>query len=70
MKHREYKRIVPEAEKAVLFIHGIISTPNHFKDFVELVPCNISVFNLLLDGHGKAVNDFARSSMKKWERSI
>ena len=70
MKHREYKRIVAKDEKAVLFIHGIISTPNHFRDFVALVPDNMSVFNLLLDGHGKAVNDFARSSMKKWEAQV
>ena len=70
MKHKEYKRIVAGAEKAVLFIHGIISTPNHFRDFIPLIPDNISVYNLLLDGHGKAVNDFARSSMKKWEKQV
>ena len=67
MKHKEYKRIVPEAETAVLFIHGIAGTPNHFKDFLPLVPKEFSVYNLLLDGHGGKTEDFSKTSMKKWE---
>lgn len=68
--HKEYKRIVPNADTAVLFIHGIIGTPNHFTDFVRLVPDEISVYNVLLDGHGKDVATFAKTSMKKWEAQI
>lgn len=70
MKHKEYKRIVPEAETAVLFIHGIAGTPNHFKDFLPLVPKEFSVYNILLDGHGGKTEDFSKTSMKKWKNQV
>ena len=70
MKHKEYKRIVPEAETAVLFIHGIAGTPNHFKDYLPLVPKEFSVYNILLDGHGGKTEDFSKTSMKKWENQV
>ena len=68
--HKEYKRIAEHSDKAILFIHGILGTPNHFRAFVPLVPENITVYNLLLDGHGKGVRDFSRTSMKKWEAQV
>ncbi len=68
--HSEYKRIVENAEKAILFIHGIVGTPNHFKTLVSLVSEDVSVHNVLLDGHGKDVKDFAKTSMKNWEAQI
>ncbi len=70
MEHKEYKRIVQDADVAILFIHGIVGTPNHFKDFVSLVPQSLSVCNLLLDGHGKDPRDFSKSSMAKWEAQV
>ena len=70
MEHREWKRIVPASDTAVLFIHGIAGTPNHFSDFVELVPENLSVWNLLLDGHGKGAVEFSKTSMKRWETQV
>lgn len=69
MKHREYIRRVAGAKCAVLFIHGIVGTPNHFREAIplmELVPENWSVHNLLLPGHGGTVKDFGASSMKAW----
>lgn len=69
MKHKETIRIVPGAKNAVLFIHGIVGTPNHFVGGVpilEWMPENWSVHNLLLPGHGRNVEDFANSSMKQW----
>lgn len=68
--HREYRHIVPGANKAILFVHGIVGTPNHFQSFVELVPAHISVYNMLLDGHGKGVRDFSRTSMEKWKTQV
>jgi len=68
--HKEYKRIAEGANKAVLFVHGIVGTPNHFKAFVPLVPENISVYNILLDGHGKGVKDFSKTSMEKWKKQV
>ena len=69
MKHEEMIRIVPGAKTAVLFIHGICGTPNHFVGGVpmmEWIPEDWSVHNLLLPGHGGTVGDFANSSMKQW----
>ena len=70
MEHKEYKRISDNSNTAILFIHGIVGTPNHFNEFVSLVPKSISVYNLLLDGHGKGVKDFSKTSMKKWEMQV
>ena len=70
MEHKLYKRIIPGAHTAVLFIHGIAGTPNHFEPFLPLVPAGFSVCNLLLDGHGKGVEDFANTSMDKWEAQV
>lgn len=73
MQHQEYVRILPEADTAVMFIHGIVGTPNHFRDLiplVELVPESWSVYNVLLDGHGGSVDEFAATSMKKWKTQV
>ena len=70
MEHKEYIRIVQDSNIAVLFIHGIVGTPNHFNEFVSLVPESFSVYNLLLDGHGKSVKDFSKTSMKRWEAQV
>lgn len=70
MKHREQVRIVPGADAAVLFLHGILGTPNHFVTqipLVDLVPETISVYNVLLPGHGDTVEGFSHSSMKQWK---
>lgn len=68
--HKPYKRIAEHADKAILFIHGIVGTPNHFAPFLKLAPPNMSIHNILLDGHGKDVLDFAQTSMKKWEAQV
>ncbi len=70
MAHETYTRLVPGADTAILFIHGILGTPNHFADFLPLVPESASVVNLLLDGHGAGVREFSRTSMKKWETQV
>ncbi len=70
MEHKEYIRICDGATTAILFIHGIVGTPNHFSDFIPLIPDNFSVYNLLLDGHGKGVKDFSKTSMKQWEAQV
>ncbi len=70
MIHQEYSRILPDSKTVVVFIHGIVGTPNHFKDLVPLVPEEFSVCNMLLDGHGKGVKEFAKTSMKKWKNQV
>lgn len=73
MPHHEDICLVPGADTAVLFIHGICGTPAHFRELiplVEQVPENWSVYNLLLDGHGGSVKDFGFSSMEKWKGKV
>ena len=68
--HSEYIRRIDGAKCAVLLIHGILSTPKFFRDFVKLIPQNISVYNILLDGHGGKVEDFSATSMQKWKEQV
>ena len=68
--HKEYIRVAENADIAVLFIHGIVGTPNHFKAFLPKVPESMSVYNMLLDGHGKGVRDFSKTSMEAWEGQV
>lgn len=73
MSHKPTIRIVPGADTAVLFLHGILGTPRHFQKILpleSLVPEEWSVCNILLDGHGKGVEDFSHSSMKKWKEQV
>ena len=73
MLHEEYIRMTPGADTAVLFIHGIVGSPNHFVTqipLVDLVLEDWSVYNLLLDGHGMGVEDFSKTSMKKWKEQV
>ena len=70
MQFTPYYRPVAGADTAALFIHGIVGTPAHFQDLLPLIPDNWSIFNLLLDGHGKNVEDFSRTSMKKWRAQV
>ena len=34
------------------------------------MPDSYSVYNIILDGHGKSVGDFAKTNMKKWEKQV
>lgn len=71
--HEEYFRPVPGTDTAVLFIHGIVGTPNHFRDLIPLVdqvPQEWAVYNVLLPGHGGTVSDFGKSSMKQWKKYV
>ena len=70
MAHQEIIRIVPNSRYAVLMLHGILGTPDHFRELVPLIPDSWSVHALLLDGHGGAVEDFSRTSMKKWKAQV
>lgn len=70
MPHREYIREVPGSRQALLLIHGILGTPRHFDSLIPLIPADWSVYNILLDGHGGKVEDFSRTSMKKWKAQV
>ncbi len=70
MNHQPYVRIVPGAGTAILMIHGIIGSPDHFDPFLPLVPADWSIYNILLEGHGKGVDEFAASSMAQWKSQV
>lgn len=67
MPHREYIKKQDGADCAVLFIHGILSTPRYFDPFLSAVPEGWDIYSILLDGHGGTVGDFSRTSMEKWQ---
>lgn len=70
MKHAEYLRLSPDGDVAVLFIHGILGSPRHFDLFLPAIPRNWSVRCMLLEGHGKGVQDFSKSSMAVWRKQV
>lgn len=70
MYHAPYQRIVPGAKKAVLLIHGILSTPRFFDAYVSALPEDVSVHSLLLPGHGGSVQDFGRVPRGAWLQHV
>ena len=70
MAHQEYIREVPGSKTVVLCIHGILGTPDQFNPLLGQIPKDWSIFNILLDGHGKDVQDFSHSSMAKWKAQV
>ena len=70
MNHLEYIKEVENANTVFIFIHGIVGSPNHFDDFIFHVPSNYSIYNILLEGHGKSVKDFSKASKTKWEKQV
>lgn len=68
--HSEYIRIIPDADTAILMVHGIVGTPRHFDFLLEAIDENVSVMNILLPGHGGTVQDFGKASMKAWKEKV
>ena len=58
------------ARVAVLAVHGILGSPQHFDMLLPYLPAEWSYYSIVLDGHGGTVRDFARSSRKKWEEQV
>lgn len=67
MQHDAYIRKPENANRALLMIHGICGTPRHFDFLLPAFDQSWAVYNILLDGHGSSVQDFAHSSMEKWK---
>ncbi len=70
MLHQPYVREVADARIAVLMVHGILGSPRHFDFLMPYIPADWSVYNIVLDGHGGTVRDFARTGRKKWEAQV
>ena len=69
ISHSEYIR-TKGSDIAVLMIHGIVGSPAHFRKLTDAIPDDWTLHNILLDGHGKSVKDFGKSSMKKWKAQV
>lgn len=70
MDHSPYYRDRPESDRAVLLIHGILSTPRHFDWLIPSIPDSIAVHSILLKGHGGSVDDFSKATMKHWQAQV
>lgn len=70
MAHEEYIRIVPGSRLAFLMVHGIMGTPECFKNLLPLIPEDCSIYNIRLDGHCSSLKDFSNTSMKKWKAQV
>jgi len=68
--HEPYLRMVPGARNAVVFIHGIVSTPRYWDAYLAAVPADWSVNCLLLPGHGGSVSDFGRTRKGEWRKHV
>lgn len=70
MAHRTYIKDISGSDTVVLFIHGFLGSTEHFERFIARVPEDISVYNILLKGHGGSVLDFGRASMSEWRKQV
>lgn len=70
IEHLEYTQMIENSQTVVMFIHGILGTPNHFRDYLPLVPKEWSIVNILLTGHGGTVDEFSVSSFVKWKNQV
>ena len=58
------------AKAAVLLLHGILSAPQFFDFLLPEIPSDISVYGILLDGHGDTPEALAHTSMQKWKQQV
>ncbi|NLA95315.1 MAG: alpha/beta fold hydrolase [Clostridiaceae bacterium] len=70
IKHAEYRRCIPGSSQAILFVHGICGSPDHFRDFYEQVPAGWSIRSILIEGHGGTTRQFSQSSMAWWKEQV
>ena len=57
MNSQAYIREIPGAKTAVLMIHGIVGTPEHFAMLYPYVPEDWSIYSIRLAGHGGRNNN-------------
>lgn len=69
--HIPFVEELENSKTIVIFIHGILESPHQFKNLAKIsIENNASVCGILLEGHGKTGEDFANSSLEKWESSV
>lgn len=68
--HKEYFYKNANSDTAVLFIHGILGSPNSFADLIRALKNRYTVLALLLPGHGGTARAFSESAMAQWENCV
>lgn len=70
MQHSPFIHSRPNADVAIIMIHGILGTPRHFDWLIPAVPEECHISSILLPGHGGSVQDFSRSNMSQWKEAV
>lgn len=70
MKNQEYVKKESKNGSVILFIHGFLGGPDHFREFLKVVPNDYAIYNILLDGHAKELKDFTGTSMSRWKVQV
>lgn len=63
-------RIAADDGVAIVFIHGILGTPQYFSFLRPFVPEGWHVCAITLKGHCGTVGDFADASMAEWKAQV
>lgn len=70
-RHLPWHRLPPhETDTAVLCIHGILGSPDHFRVLAQEIPQEFAVYSIRLCGHGAGVDAFAAVSMRAWRHQV
>ncbi|MBO3443677.1 alpha/beta fold hydrolase [Clostridium sp. CCUG 7971] len=70
-EHNSFYNEKKDSDTIIIFIHGILESPNQFRPFAKLaLRKGYSISAILLDGHGKSGENFANSSLKKWVKCV
>lgn len=66
----EYYRIIEDSNTAILCIHCLFGSPRYFNDYIDLVPEDWSIYNILLKGHGGTVEEYGEAGMRDWKKQV
>lgn len=69
-QYHDIIRESPQADTAVILLHGILSAPQFFDFLLPEIPENVSVYGILLEGHGEEPEALAKTSMQHWKRQV
>ena len=60
-----------DADRAVIFIHGFMGSPNQFTDLEDAVyKEGCSYMSVLLPGHGDGIKEFVNNGITNWENHL
>lgn len=66
----EYIRVVEGSKTAILFCHCMVGSPKFFNDYIDLIPEDWSIYNILLEGLGGSIDYLSTTSMDAWKEQM